>query len=386
MATRAGSPEGVRLAGEQGTGVAPWGSSGLESTPGGEAGLPTASELERSPGLAPGTSPGSGLAAQSGLESPSGPGSSADLAILGGGAWGTALGALARKNGHRVRIWSRQGQDSLGAVVAGVPVVMSAVSMKGVPAVVAQLRGVGLAPGTILVTATKGLDPDTTQTPSQILQAAFPGHPIVVLSGPNLSREIEAGLPAATVVASRDPGAAATVQTLLAGDRFRIYRSQDPLGAELGGTLKNVMAIAVGVCEGLALGSNARSALITRALPEMIRIGTRLGGQADTFLGLSGLGDLLATCTSALSRNYRVGYGLAQGIALAEVLANVGSTAEGVSTTAVVVAIAAREGIPIPITQQVYALLQGHITPQAAVDALMERELKPESYPELTPP
>ncbi|MDA0266919.1 MAG: NAD(P)H-dependent glycerol-3-phosphate dehydrogenase [Cyanobacteria bacterium] len=304
---------------------------------------------------------------------------SADLTILGAGAWGSALASLVTKNAHTACLWSRRSGLSLGAAVKDAHVILSAISMKGVAGVVQQLQALNIPPHTILVTATKGLDPQTTRTPSQIIQAAFPDNPVVVLSGPNLSKEIEQGLPAATVAASDRPKAAEVVQYLFSSDTFRVYSSPDPLGAELGGTLKNVIAIAVGVCDGLQLGSNARSALITRALPEMIRIGTHLGGQAETFLGLSGLGDMLATCTSPLSRNYRVGYGLSQGQSLDQILIDLGSTAEGVNTTEVLVTIAKREKIPVPIARQVHRLLKGEITPQAAVEALMERELKPES-------
>ncbi|MEB3268640.1 MAG: NAD(P)H-dependent glycerol-3-phosphate dehydrogenase [Leptolyngbya sp.] len=303
----------------------------------------------------------------------------AELTIIGAGAWGSALASLVRKNDHTVQLWSRRSDLPLAAAVDQAHVILSAVSMKGVPSVVQQLHTIGIPPETILVTATKGLDPDTTRTPSQIIQAAFPDNPVVVLSGPNLSKEIEQGQPAATVAASHHPKAAEAVQYLFSSDIFRVYSSPDPLGAELGGTLKNVIAIAVGVCEGLNLGANARSALITRALPEVIRIGTHLGGQAETFFGLSGLGDMLATCTSPLSRNYRVGYGLAQGKSLDQILAELGSTAEGVNTTNVLLAIANREEIPVPIARQVYRLLHGKITPQEAVEALMERDLKPES-------
>ena len=252
--------------------------------------------------------------------------------------------------------------------------------MAGVPELVDRLGDLAIPLPTLLVTASKGLDAATTLTPSQIFQAAFPRLALVVLSGPNLSVEIEQGLPAATVVASDQPAAAEAVQRALATETFRIYRSGDPLGAELGGTLKNVMAIAVGVCDGLQLGANARSALITRALAELIRIGTHLGGQPETFLGLSGLGDLLATCTSPLSRNYRVGYGLAQGKTLEQILEELGSTAEGVNTAQVVMAIARRDQLVLPICQQVEQLLRGAISPAAAVAALMERQLKAEDY------
>ncbi|MEM6840165.1 MAG: NAD(P)H-dependent glycerol-3-phosphate dehydrogenase [Cyanobacteria bacterium P01_C01_bin.120] len=304
---------------------------------------------------------------------------SAELTILGSGAWGSALATLVEKNDHTVCLWSRRGDISLADAVRDSHVILSAVSMKGVPAIAAQLKELNIPPETILVTATKGLDPETTRTPSQILQDTFPQNPVVVLSGPNLSKEIERGLPAATVAASVHPEAAEAVQYLFSSDTFRVYSSPDPLGAELGGTLKNVVAIAVGICEGLELGSNARSALMTRALPEMIRIGTHLGGQPDTFVGLSGLGDMLATCTSVLSRNYRVGYGLAQGKSLEQILEDIGSTAEGVNTTNVLIQIANREGIPAPISRQVYRLLNGKITPQEAVEALMERDLKAEA-------
>jgi len=304
---------------------------------------------------------------------------SAELAIIGAGAWGTALAKVVAKNEHTVCLWSRRSDMTLADAVKDSHVVLSAVSMKGVPPVVKQLQELNIPAGTILVTATKGLDPETTRTPSQIIQAAFPDNPVVVLSGPNLSKEIDQGLPAATVAASTHPEAAEAVQYLFSSDSFRVYSSPDPLGAELGGTLKNVIAIAVGVCEGLELGANARSALITRALPEVIRIGTHLGGQAETFFGLSGLGDMLATCTSPLSRNYRVGYGLSQGKSLEQILDELGSTAEGVNTTNVLMEIANREKIPVPIARQVYRLLSGKITPQEAVEALMERELKPEA-------
>jgi glycerol-3-phosphate dehydrogenase (NAD(P)+) len=302
------------------------------------------------------------------------------LAILGGGAWGKVLAQIATGNGHQVRLWSRRGALSLAEALAGAEVIVSAISMKGVPDLVSQIQALTIPATTILVTATKGLDPATTLTPSRIFQAAFPDHAVAVLSGPNLSQEIEQGLPAATVIACQHETAAEAVQHLFACDHFRTYRSSDPLGAELGGTLKNVIAIAVGACEGLNLGTNARSALITRALPEMMRIGTHLGGQPETFLGLSGLGDLLATCTSPLSRNYRVGYGLAQGKPLAHILEELDSTAEGVNTTEVLMTIAQREQVSIPICQQVYHLLKGDVSAVAAVAALMERKLTAEDY------
>ena len=227
------------------------------------------------------------------------------------------------------------------------------------------------------MTATKGLD-FTTRTPSQVWQEAFPQNHLVVLSGPNLSKEIQQGLPAATVVASQEPSAAQTVQAIFNSESFRVYINTDPLGTELGGTLKNVIAIAAGVCDGLRLGTNAKASLLTRALPEIVRVGTRLGASPETFFGLSGLGDLLTTCNSPLSRNYQVGYGLAQGKGLDQILLELEGTAEGVNTAHVLIEIAKQQQLTVPIADQVYRLLQGETTAQEAVRALMERAPKPE--------
>ncbi|ARV57570.1 glycerol-3-phosphate dehydrogenase [Nostocales cyanobacterium HT-58-2] len=300
------------------------------------------------------------------------------VAILGAGAWGTALAILAKENGHKVRVWSRQGSQTLGEVIQGANIVLSAVSMKGVRTIVSQLQSLPISPETIFVTATKGLDPQTTCTPSQIWQEAFPSHAVVVLSGPNLSKEIEQELPAATVVASNVATAAESVQLVFSSNRFRVYTNSDPLGVELGGTLKNVMAIAAGVCDGLQLGTNAKAALLTRGLTEIVRIGVDWGARMETFYGLSGLGDLLATCNSPLSRNYQVGYQLAHGKTLAEILAHLEGTAEGVNTTQVLVQRAKQQNIPMPITEQVYRLLQAEITPRQALLELMLRDMKPE--------
>jgi glycerol-3-phosphate dehydrogenase (NAD(P)+) len=251
--------------------------------------------------------------------------------------------------------------------------------MKGVGEIAQKVQQIGLPAETILVSATKGLDPKQGETASQIWQAYFPQQSLVVLSGPNLSQEIAQGLPAATVVASLDQAAAETIQKVFASERFRVYTNTDPIGTELGGTLKNVIAIAAGVCDGLQLGNNAKAGLITRSLAEVIRIGIHLGGQLETFFGLSGLGDLLATCSSSLSRNYRVGYGLAQGKSLEQVLGEIQGTVEGVNTTNVLIAVAEREGIAAPVSQQVYQLLHGKITPEMALATLMERDLKSEA-------
>ncbi len=302
----------------------------------------------------------------------------ATLAILGAGAWGSALAKLAGHNQHEIHLWSRSLNLSLEQVLKNIDIIVSAISMKGVNEIAEKIKKISLPKKVIIITATKGLDPETTRTPSQIWEANFPHNPVVVLSGPNLSKEINDQLPAATVVASKNKAAATAVQNIFASGLFRVYSSSDPIGTELGGTLKNVIAIASGICDGLELGTNAKSALLTRALTEIIRIGTHLGGKTETFFGLSGLGDMLATCSSSLSRNYRVGYGLAQGKSLEEILEELPGTAEGVNTTNVLIDIANREEIPLPISTQVFLLLNGKITPEEAVEALMGRDLKPE--------
>jgi glycerol-3-phosphate dehydrogenase (NAD(P)+) len=300
------------------------------------------------------------------------------VAILGGGVWGTTLAHLISRNGYQVRLWSRGNEENLASVIREADALISAVSVKGVKPTIEKLQTLELPPTVIIITATKGLDPATAQTPSLMWQEAFPHHAVVVLSGPNLSKEIKQGLPAATVVASKNTQAAETVQTIFASNRFRVYINNDPLGTELGGTLKNVMAIAAGVCDGLELGTNAKAGLLTRALPEMIRVGTHLGAKAETFFGLSGLGDLLATCNSSLSRNYQVGYGLARGKSLEQILAEIEGTAEGINTTEVLMQIAERQRIYVPISLQVYRLLKGEITSQVALQNLMQGDLKAE--------
>ena len=300
------------------------------------------------------------------------------VAILGTGVWGSALGTIAKSNGRDVRFWSHRGDTPMASVIQDAAIILSAVSMKGVIPTAEKLKSLNIPPTQIIVTATKGLDPETTRTPSQIWQSMFSDNPVVVLSGPNLSKEIAKGLPAATVVASSDVAAAERVQTIFASDTFRAYVNEDPIGTELGGTIKNVIAIASGVCDGMNLGTNAKAALLTRALPGMIRIGTHLGASGETFFGLSGLGDLIATCDSSLSRNYQVGYGLAQGKTLEQILEDLEGTAEGVNTTNVLVKIADLEAIAVPIARQVHRLLRGKINPEEAIQALMERDLKPE--------
>jgi len=299
------------------------------------------------------------------------------IGVIGLGAWGSTLASLAEKCGHTVTGWSRSQVQPLAKAVTEANVIISALPVKGVRGIAEQIAALPLSPGTILVSATKGLEPGTTQTAAEIWQAVLPQLDVVVLSGPNLSAEINQGLLAATVVAG-DPPVTARVQAVLGSSSFRIYTNSDRTGVELGGVLKNVMAIACGVSDGLNLGVNARSALITRGLVEMIRVGTHWGGQTATFYGLSGLGDLLATCTSPLSRNYQVGWGLAQGKSLDQVLNQLVGTPEGVNTAPSLAAYATQQGLKVPITQEVCALLSGQRTPAEAISGLINRPFKPE--------
>ena len=302
----------------------------------------------------------------------------ASLTIIGAGAWGSVLADVAQKADQQVKLWSRSSPQSLESVTQNAEVILCATSMKGVNSTISKLKIISIPQTTILVSATKGLDPATMQTPSRLWHTAFPQNPIAVLSGPNLSKEIAQGLPATTVIASTNQAAAEKVQKMFSSDSFRVYINDDPLGTELGGTLKNVIAIAVGVSDGLQLGTNAKSALITRSLKEIIAVGTHLGCKTETFWGLAGLGDLLATCSSSLSRNYRVGYGLAQGKSLANILEELQGTAEGVNTAHVLLKLANSQNIQVPICQQVCLLLNDATTPKEALEALMSRDLKSE--------
>src|SRR5262249_52797876 len=230
----------------------------------------------------------------------------------------------------------------------------------------------------IVVHATKGLELDTGKTVSRILHEETGIRKLGVLSGPNIAPEILAGLPAATVVASHYPEVVEVAQAALAGPRFRVYANDDVVGVELGGALKNIVAIASGVVSGLGLGENARSLLMTRGLAEMARFAVHHGARLLTLAGLSGMGDLIVTCSSPQSRNYRVGLGLAQGRALSDILRQLGMVAEGVRTTRVVHALAGRDGLHMPITTSLYRVLEGELDVHRALAWLMEQPARAE--------
>ncbi|MDE3152907.1 MAG: NAD(P)-dependent glycerol-3-phosphate dehydrogenase, partial [Gemmatimonadota bacterium] len=247
-----------------------------------------------------------------------------------------------------------------------------------------HLRGIAAAgarrlePGATVVVASKGIERGSLALMSDVIEQELPGHDMVAISGPSFAAEVAAGLPTAIVAASRSRDAACRVQGLLSGARFRVYTHDDLVGVELGGALKNVMAVATGIHDGVGLGHNSRAALITRGLAEMTRLGVALGANPATFAGLAGLGDLVLTCTGALSRNRALGVEIGKGRTLAEVLEGKHTVAEGVDTTVSTVALARREGIEMPIAAMVYRILFEGQTARAAVQELMARELRAE--------
>ena len=295
------------------------------------------------------------------------------IGVLGGGAWGSTLAGLLSQSGHQVQIWRRQhGPQGLQALEAA-ELLVGATALVGVSGVAHQIKGWSARP---LVSCSKGLDPSSGLTASALWQAACPRWPVVVLSGPNLASELQQGLPAASVLAGHDEGLLTELQQQLSTEQFRLYRNTDPLGAELAGGLKNVMAVAAGICDGLHLGANARASLLTRALAEMATVLRGLGGRQDTLYGLAGIGDLLATATSPLSRNYRFGLALAEGLSKQQALERVGATVEGVPTCEAIASLGRQKQWSLPITESVASLLRAELSPAEALQHLMQRELR----------
>ena len=328
------------------------------------------------------------------------------VAIIGAGGWGTALACLAGEKGTATRLWALEPEiaeeiNSQRTNARYCPGATLPRSVKATASLAEALRGVRLAvfvtPSRWLrtvaeqareqlptrawaVSATKGLEAGSGQRMSQVLTEALGADtPVGALSGPNLSREIVQGMPACAVVASRHPQLSRATQDLLLSPRFRVYTNSDIVGVELGGALKNIVALAAGASDGLGFGSNTKAALLTRGLAEIRRLGTDLGAKAETFAGLSGIGDLITTCSSTLSRNWQVGNRLAQGERLADVEASMGGqVAEGVPTTYAACELAAQRGVEMPIAEAVRDVLAGGVPPREAVARLMGREGKTE--------
>lgn len=324
------------------------------------------------------------------------------IAVLGAGAWGTAI-AVSLAARHEVALWGRdpgQCRDIAAArrnqrylpeialppqlaLEADFAAAVAAAELVLVATPTAALRDmlVRLAPlRKPAVWLCKGFEPQSAELPHQIAARVLaPGCAYGVLSGPSFALEVARGLPTALTLACADAGFSQATARALHGPRLRVYFSNDVTGVEIGGAVKNVMAIATGIADGLGLGANARAALITRGLAEITRLGVKLGGRPETFTGLTGAGDLILTCTGELSRNRRVGLSLAQGRNLDDILRELGHVAEGVPTAAAVERRAQQLGVDMPITQSVCAVLFGGVSPREAVEQLLARDPKGES-------
>lgn len=325
------------------------------------------------------------------------------VAVIGAGSWGTALASLVAQRTPTI-LWARRAElaDSINrdavntdyladtrlpyglratsdlAEASAADVIVMAVPSHGFRTV---LEAMEPGPEVPIVSLTKGIERDTLLRMTEVVAAVRPGHNqerVGVLTGPNLAREIAAGQPAAAVVAMSDAATAAEIQTLTMGPTFRVYTNTDVTGCETAGALKNVMAIAAGMSAGLGFGDNTRATLITRALAELTRLGVAMGGQASTFAGLAGMGDLIATCVSSQSRNHTVGRRLAEGRSLDEVVSEMSMVAEGVKTTEAVLALAEQHQVEMPIATQVGRVLYEGAHPREAVLDLMTRSAKSE--------
>jgi glycerol-3-phosphate dehydrogenase (NAD(P)+) len=330
----------------------------------------------------------------------------AKFAVVGAGAWGTALAAHAARLGHAVTLWALEPEvadevttrhtnsiylpdiplpENLRAsadvaqAVRGVEVVILVPPSSHLRAVAAKV-GPALGANAYLVVATKGIEEHSLKLMSEVLAETLPtlGDRMAFLSGPSFAKEVARALPTDVVVASRAIATARTIQTLVHAPNFRTYSSADPIGVQVGGAIKNVLAVATGACDGLQLGDNARAGVITRGLAEMTRLGVALGANPLTFLGLSGVGDLVLTCTGDLSRNRTLGKQLAAGVDPKEYLASKRSVAEGFSTSAAAYALAQKLGVEMPITENVYHVLHQGRPLKQAVQMLLERSHKDE--------
>ncbi|MCY4662555.1 MAG: NAD(P)-dependent glycerol-3-phosphate dehydrogenase [Acidobacteria bacterium] len=338
----------------------------------------------------------------------SGSGAADRVAVLGSGGWGTALAVHLARLGKPVGLWGREPSlvaemsarrenrrylrgvslppgveptTSLGSALGGARYVVAAVPSHGVREVLRRAAP-SVPPQAIIVSAAKGIEEGTLLRMSEVIEQELgTARPVTVLSGPSFAAEVARGAPTAVLVAGRASDAVGAVQHEFRSGYFRLYASDDVTGVEVGAALKNVIAIAAGVVDGLGLGHNATAALITRGLAEVSRLAYALGGRRDTLAGLSGLGDLVLTCTGALSRNRQVGLGLGAGRPLDEVLAGMSAVAEGVRTTGAALALGDRHGVELPIAAQMAEVLSGRRTPRAALEELMLRRQRSEAEP-----
>ncbi len=321
------------------------------------------------------------------------------LSVLGGGSWGTALAIALANAGHAPRLWVRNAAQAkqmaeercnrrflpdvplppslevktvLGEVLGDardVLVVVPSHAFREVLSEAARIRPEGLR----IAWATKGLEPGTGRFLSDVVTELLPACPQAILSGPNFAAEVARGLPAASTLASRDDAFAQELLRQLHAENFRVYTSRDMVGVQVGGAVKNVLALAAGICDGLGFGANARAALIARGLSEMMRFGAAVGAKRETLMGLAGLGDLVLTCTDDQSRNRRAGLVLGKGGTVEDAQQRIGQVIEGISTTTEVMRVAQKLGVEMPITEQVWRLLHGEVTASEAVVTLLRR-------------
>lgn len=327
------------------------------------------------------------------------------ISVIGAGGWGTALAVLLAESRQSVCLWahSEQTADEIRtrrtnthflpgitipeavrpttdlAEAADAGLVVMVVPSRYFRQVAAELGAAGVRADSVVISCTKGIEHSTGHVMTQVLEECLPGLRLGVLSGPNLAAEIARGVPAAGVIGSRDAEILPALQETFSLSAFRAYTSDDVAGIQLGGALKNVFAIGAGVCDGLRMGDNAKAALVTRALAEMMRVGVALGGRRETFAGLSGIGDLMVTCFSKHSRNRGFGERLGRGESSEDIQASMKMVAEGVPTAISALECAKRLGIEAPITAQVRAVIHEGRSPREALGALLDRPLKPET-------
>ena len=327
------------------------------------------------------------------------------VAVFGAGSWGTALAIVLARNGARTILWGRDAAAidamartrrnqrylpdaelpaslrltaSLDEAVDGAELLLIVTPSHAFAEIARELARIA-KPTLGVAWATKGFDPDSGRFLHEVAGELFgPGVPLAVVTGPSFAKEVAIGLPTAVTVHGTDAAFAAVVAQLLHAPKFRAYDGTDVIGAELGGAMKNVLAVATGVSDGMQLGLNARAGLITRGLNEMLRLSRALGGKAETIMGLAGVGDLVLTCTGDLSRNRRLGLALGRGTPLKQAVEEIGQVVESIQTVEQVMQLARRVGIELPITEQVQRVLSEEITPAEGLKILMGREQKPE--------
>ena len=326
------------------------------------------------------------------------------IMVVGAGSWGTALALVLARNGHRTYLWDSLDShveklitercnnyhlpghsfpDTLSAVPRFTPLpeglghILIVVPCAGLTDVLEKLRSQPERKYRICL-ACKGIEPKTLQLNHVLVEQYLPGVPVAVLSGPSFAGEVAEGLPTAVTIAARDPSVAADFSALFHCEVFRTYTHDDIVGVQVGGAVKNVMAIAAGISDGLHYGANARAALMARGLAEIMRLGQALGGRVDTFMGLAGLGDLALTCTDDQSRNRRFGLALSRGKSPGQAMEEIGQAVEGVHTTRVVCVLAEKYAVDMPISRQVQNVIDGRIAPKDAVHELLSREPKHE--------